>query len=379
MLSGYFCCCFPRNFSAVPDAAWLITLLLLLLGSMAQLLNGLEWEQAVLLLLFFFVLLASRDEFYRRSALVAEPFTPGRFLAIGVVLGSALWLGLFSYKQVGYGDELWWHFALYGDASRFLRASVAVAVIALAAAALHLLASATTQSGVAGGNALTRAAEIVAQSPEARANLALLGDKRILFHPAGDGFVMFGIVRRSWVVLGDPIGPFARWRDLLCQLVTEATSQGGWPVFFGVGEAAAKICSKLGFAVRRIGDQAIVPLDQFAIEKLSPELRESHRQIASLGCQFEVVASEAVPALMPELLSISERLAPGQTHQTARLPEHRLACGLPRAISGRRGSITRPHSGVREPCWIGWQSGTLDRARPLHRERADRHLGFRAR
>jgi phosphatidylglycerol lysyltransferase len=192
------------------------------------------------------------------------------------------------------------------DASRFLRASVAVAVIALAAAALHLLASATTQSGIAGRSALTRAAEIVAQSPEARANLALLGDKRILFHPAGDGFVMFGIVRRSWVVLGDPIGPFARWRDLLCQLITDATSQGGWPVFFGVGEAAAKICSKVGFAVWRIGDQAILPLHQFAIEKLSPELREAHRQIASLGCRFEVVASEAVPALIRELLSISE-------------------------------------------------------------------------
>ena len=141
----------------------------------------------------------------------------GVFLAIGVVLGSALWLGLFSYKQAGYGDALWWQFALFGDASRFLRASVAVAVIALAAAALHLLASATTPSGIAGQSTLTRAAEIVAQSPEARANLALLGDKRFLFHPAGDSFVMFGIVRRSWVVLGDPIGPFARWRDLFAR------------------------------------------------------------------------------------------------------------------------------------------------------------------
>ncbi|HYZ39196.1 MAG TPA: phosphatidylglycerol lysyltransferase domain-containing protein, partial [Stellaceae bacterium] len=301
-------------------AAWLITLLLLLLGSMAQLLNGLEWEQAALLLLFFFVLLASRDEFYRRSALVAEPFTPGRFLAIGVVLGSALWLGLFSYKQVGYGDELWWQFALYGDASRFLRASVAVAVIALAAAALHLLASATTQSGVAGQNALTRAAEVVAQSPEARANLALLGDKRILFHPAGDAFIMFGIVRRSWVVLGDPIGPFARWRDLLCQLANDAASHRGWPVFFGVSEAAAKICSKLGFAVRRIGDQAIVPVDQFAIEKLRPELQEAHTQVASLGCQFQVVASESVPALIPELLLVSEHWLRGRgTRQRAAL------------------------------------------------------------
>jgi phosphatidylglycerol lysyltransferase len=287
-------------------AAWLSTLLLFLLGGIAELLNGLEWEPATLLLLLYFILLASRDEFYRRSALVAEPSTPWRFLSVGVVLGSALWLGLFSYKQVGYTDELWWHFALYGDASRFLRASVVVAVIALAAAAVHLLASATTRSGVVDRNALTRAAEIVAQSPEARANLALLGDKRLLFHPAGDAFVMFGIIRRSWVVLGDPIGPFARWRDLLYQLATEATRHGGWPVFFGVGEAAARICSKLGFAVRKIGDQAIVPVDQFAIEKLSLELQETHKQITSLGCQFEVVESESVPALIPELLRVSE-------------------------------------------------------------------------
>jgi phosphatidylglycerol lysyltransferase len=136
-------------------------------------------------------------------------------------------------------------------------------------------------SGGAGRNALTRAAEIVAHSPEARASLALLGDKRLLFHPAGDGFVMFGIVRRSWVVLGDPIGPFARWRDLMGQLMTEAARQGGAPVFFGVGQAAAKICSKLGFAARRIGEQAIVPLEEFSIERLDPELREAHRQIAA--------------------------------------------------------------------------------------------------
>jgi phosphatidylglycerol lysyltransferase len=270
-------------------AAWFITILLLLIGSLAELLNGLDWRQAVLLLLFFLLLVVSRDEFYRRSALLIRPFTSGQFLAIGVVLGSALWLGLFSYKQVGYSDQLWWQFALYGDAPRFLRASIAVAVIAFGAAAMHLLAATALPSRVADQDVLSRAAEIVVQSPEARANLALLGDKRLLFHPAGDGFVMFGIVRRSWVVLGDPIGPFARWRDLLCQLATEATSGRGWPVFFGIGGAVARLCSKLGFAVRRLGEQAIVPLEQFAIEQLSPELQETHRQILGLGCQFEVV------------------------------------------------------------------------------------------
>src|SRR5690242_8128241 len=90
--------------------------------------------------------------------------------------------------------------------------------------------------------------------------------------------------------------------------------------FFRIGETAAKICSKLGFAVRRIGDQAIVSVDQFAIEKLRPELREAHTQIASLGCQFQVVASESVPTLIPELLLVSEHWLRGKgTRQRAAL------------------------------------------------------------
>jgi len=47
-----------------------------------------------------------------------------------------------------------------------------------------------------------------------------------------------------------------------------------------------------------------VPLDQFAIEKLSPERQQIHRQVTSLGCQFGSVASESIPALIPELLPV---------------------------------------------------------------------------
>jgi phosphatidylglycerol lysyltransferase len=57
-------------------------------------------------------------------------------VAIGVVLATAFWLGLFSYKHLD--DAEWWRFTLYDNASRFLRASIAVAVVALGAAAYRL-------------------------------------------------------------------------------------------------------------------------------------------------------------------------------------------------------------------------------------------------
>ena len=122
-------------------AAWLLALGLLALGSVSALLKGGEWEVAAVLVLLFLALLAARREFPRDGALLAARFTPGWLLAMTVVLGRALWLGVFSYRHAEHGGELWWRFALSGDASRFLRASVAVAVIALAAAARYLLAS----------------------------------------------------------------------------------------------------------------------------------------------------------------------------------------------------------------------------------------------
>jgi phosphatidylglycerol lysyltransferase len=275
-------------------AAWMLTVVLLVIGSATVLLKGLEWAQAAFLLLFFLILLAARDEFYIRSSLVANRFTPGWFLAIGVVLGSAFWLGLFSYKRVRFGDQPWWDFALYGDASRFLRASTAVAVVALVAAVRQLLGAVRHAEAPPDSETRPLVAEIVAASPDARANLALLGDKAILLHSAADALLMYRVSGRSWVGFGDPIGPPERWRDLFVRLDALARRDGGWPVFFGIGEAGALACRKLGFAVRKYGEAAIVPLGRFELEHVDPGLALSHREMAERGWRFETISADAL-------------------------------------------------------------------------------------
>ncbi|MBP2296123.1 lysylphosphatidylglycerol synthase domain-containing protein [Azospirillum rugosum] len=124
-------------------AAWVLSLVLLAVGSVSSLLKGGDWQEAIVPGLIFLALLPARGEFHRRGNLLGNPLPSSWFVAIGVALGSAFWLGLFSYKHVAFNDELWWHFALHGDASRFLRASVAVGVIALCAAVVHLVRAAT--------------------------------------------------------------------------------------------------------------------------------------------------------------------------------------------------------------------------------------------
>lgn len=124
-------------------AAWVLSLVLLAVGCLSSLLMGGDWREAIVPGLIFLALLPARGEFHRRGNLLGNPLPSSWFVATGVALASAFWLGLFSYKHVDFSDELWWHFALHGDASRFLRASVAVGVIALCAAVVHLVRAAT--------------------------------------------------------------------------------------------------------------------------------------------------------------------------------------------------------------------------------------------
>ena len=77
------------------------------------------------------ILHAAADEFPRPVSLLDEPLTAGWRLAIATVLGLTLWLGLFVYRHEAYSSQLWWQFALAGDAPRFLRASVGVGVVVL--------------------------------------------------------------------------------------------------------------------------------------------------------------------------------------------------------------------------------------------------------
>jgi phosphatidylglycerol lysyltransferase len=62
------------------------------------------------------------------------PVASGWFVVIAVVLTTAFWLGLFSYKHLV--DTEWWRFTIHDNASRFLRASIAVATVALGAPCL---------------------------------------------------------------------------------------------------------------------------------------------------------------------------------------------------------------------------------------------------
>ena len=54
---------------------------------------------------------------------------------------------------------------------------------------------------------LERVAELIEQGEDTTANLALLGDKNLLFNKERTACIMFQSSGSSWVAMGDPIGP----------------------------------------------------------------------------------------------------------------------------------------------------------------------------
>jgi phosphatidylglycerol lysyltransferase len=119
--------------------AWALSAVLLCAGAVSLMLKGFAWEEAIALVVLLLALLPARREFRVSSPPPPQEYAFGWLVAIGVVLATASWLGLFSYKHLEDAD--WWRFALYDNASRFLRASIAVAIVALGAAVYRLLSA----------------------------------------------------------------------------------------------------------------------------------------------------------------------------------------------------------------------------------------------
>jgi phosphatidylglycerol lysyltransferase len=289
------------------DAAWGLACVALVVGIVTSLFKGLDYEEAFILLVVLTLLLPARRAFYRRAALTHEPFTPGWILAVAIVIAVTAWLGLFSFKHVEYSSELWWQFETRGDAPRFLRASVGVLVGLLVFGLLRLLRHAAADPTLPTADELTRARAIVERAPATQSHLALLGDKSLLFSDSGDTFLMYGVAGRSWIALGDPVGPPAEHAEVAWRFKESADAHGGWTVFYQVGVEHLPLYIDLGLTLLKLGEEARVSLDRFSLDGAARKgMRRIMNTAEKSGVRMMIVPACEVSALMPELRRISD-------------------------------------------------------------------------
>ncbi len=289
------------------DAAWWLTSCVLVVGIAASLLKGADFEEATFLGLVLTALIPARRHFYRRASMMSDVYSPGWAVAILLAVGSTFWLGFFAFKHVDYSDNLWWQFALRGDAPRFLRASVGVGVLLLVVALQRLLRPAPAPANVPSDQSLDRVDAIVHASRDVHANLALLGDKSILFSDSGNAFVMYGVAGRSFIAMGDPVGAPRERQELSWQFRELADRHGSATVFYQVRMHNLPLYLDLGLSLLKLGEEARVPLGDFSLQGGARKgMRRVVNQVEKDGGGFEIVPADHVEPLLPELRAVSD-------------------------------------------------------------------------
>lgn len=299
------------------DGAFVATRLLLLAGAAFSLAKGIDYEEAIVCLALAGLLQWTRGAFYRRTALTQQPLSAGWIASIAVVVALAVWAGLFAYRRVPYTDNLWWKFALHGDAPRFLRAMLGVAVLLGGAALWRLLAPASeaaAEQPPAPDMAVIRA--ILPSSGRTEAMLALTGDKRFLVSDRNDAFLMYQVKGSSWIVMGDPVGAPAAWGMLLWRIRDLSDRHQGRLLLYEVSPATLDLAIGLGLQIIKYGEEAIVDLASFTLD--TPAIRSVRRSanaVARTGAQFRIVPAAAVPVILDQLEAISDEWLAEKKHR----------------------------------------------------------------
>lgn len=153
---------------------------------------------------------------------------------------------------------------------------------------------------------LELAYKIVNMHPVAKANLALLGDKRFIFNENRTAFIMYVVQGRSWIALGDPVGTAEAVPALVHRFYEACAREGGRPVFYEVQGKHLATYEKLGMRAVKIAEEGRVAVETFTLEgREKKDLRNAVRKAEKEGCRFEMM-SEVTPAMLLELRAVSD-------------------------------------------------------------------------
>ncbi len=288
-------------------AAYHLTIWLLVGGILFALASALDIEQALDLSVMLVVLVPSKRFFFRKASMLEERFTPGWIAAIVVVLIGAAATAIAHYGSAGLGPDVFWRFGDEAQGPRAQRALLLAGIALGAFGVARLLRPARGRPAPASADDLAAAAVVIAASPRASSQLMFLGDKAIMFDSTRTAFIMYGVAGRSWVALGDPVGPVRESVQLIHDFVAECDRHGGWPVFYRVTPALLHLYLDYALSVAKLGEIARVSLPDFSLEgPKRRNLRRVWRKADDHGSTIPMIPPAEYDSLFPQLQPVSD-------------------------------------------------------------------------
>ena len=285
--------------------AWLVAMVLMGLGTVVSLAKGLDWVEAVSMATLLVTLGLLRPAFWRAEDVSLLRLDRKWLLSVLLLAATVLWIGFFAYDHVAYRESLWWQFSWDGDASRFLRASLVLAVVLATVLVNSLIGYRRARS--APGPVPDVVRRLVAESEDTEASIALTGDKSFLMSPDETAFISYADTGKSLIAKGDPVGDPKSGQALIWTLRERAYREGKRVAFYAVSPAYLPTYLDLGLSILKIGEVARIDLAGFTLDGSKRKgLRQARNRAARDGFAFAVIPAAQTGPVLPELRQVSD-------------------------------------------------------------------------
>ena len=287
--------------------AWWLAVAALAGGIMASLAEGIDYEKALILALALLILLPTRREFYRATRLTRNVLSVRWSLLMASLGCAVIAILFFAHKATPYEHELWWQFASDETAPRALRAALVACVTLALLILIFALRPGVIRHDLATPEDLERALKIIRAQPDPQANIALTGDKSLLFSESGRSFLMYRVQGRTWIALHEPFGDAEEFSQLAWAFHDAAYAANGRPVFYAVSAPSVPLWLDMGLSLVKMGEEAVVRLDGFSLEGSNRKrLRTTHNRAGRDGLRFAVIPAPIPPETLAVLKKISD-------------------------------------------------------------------------
>jgi phosphatidylglycerol lysyltransferase len=323
-LSGFFLLMLAANLLRRKRLAWFLAVGLLIISILSHLVKGLDYEEGLLSLVLLIQLLLLRPVF------TAQSDRPSIIQGLRVLVGAMLFT--LAYGTLGFWlldshystpfslpEAVSQTLAMFFTADNgglqpttrfgrhFANSIYVVGTVTLLYAAWMLFRPVIFR-GTASAAERQRAQIIVEQYGQSSlARFALLDDKSYYFSPSGQSVIAYVPKGRGAVALGDPIGP-ERDRTEAILGFREFCARNDWhPAFYQTLPDDGELYRSLGFRVLKIGEEAIVDLQQFTLEgKAGRNLRTAMNKFTKQGYRVQYYPPPISDNLLAELKAISD-------------------------------------------------------------------------
>jgi lysylphosphatidylglycerol synthetase-like protein (DUF2156 family) len=271
--------------------AWQLAVLLVVGISIAHLVKGLDFEEALLSLVVLAALLRFRDRF----SVPGDPRSVRPLLATALAL-SALGALLVVLDLRGFeGDRL--------------EDILVAASLVLGFRALQLWLRPISERVRQSTEERRLVRELVrTRGEDSLAFFTLRRDKSYFFSPSRRSFLAYRVVGGSALVSGDPVGDRGEVLELMEEFRRVCHARGWRFALLSVRSELLPLARKLGLHAIKIGDEAVVRPAHFSLEgRAIRKVRQSVARLERAGYRFRVVSAGRVDSeLRAELERVSD-------------------------------------------------------------------------